>query len=456
MLPNTEDYAFSKLGSYAVYQWNEYKLAAHHKLICQKLEAVERGEITRLMIFMPPRHGKSMLASEFFPAWFMGRNPAKQVMHVTYAQELASGFGRKVRNQIKDERFQAVFKGVIPSIDSTATHRFHTNQGGVYNAIGVGGGATGKGADLLLIDDPVRGREDAESSGQRQKMKDWYQSVAYTRLMPNAAVVIIQTRWHEDDLSGWLLKEHAHENWDVLSMPAINKEGEALWHESYPVNRLLQIKEAVGSRDWNALYQQRPVPLEGGLIKLSWFNRYVEMLPLQNYRRIVISWDTAQKTKEINDYSVCTIWGEVDYEVTHLLYIERGHYDYPTLRRRTEYLAETWKPHAVLIEDKSSGISLTQELQKTRLSVIAIEPNGDKVMRAMRVSPMIEAGKVYLPVNASWLADFESEISAFPFAAHDDQVDSFTQYLNWGRNGGVIAYEEVKTNRWDDDEYGDD
>ena len=447
MQPTTEDYAFSKLGAYAVYQWNDYQLAEHHKQICLKLEAVERGEIKRLMIFMPPRHGKSMLASELFPAWYIGRNPDKQVMHITYAQELASSFGRKVRNQIKDERFQNVFKGVLASADSMATHRFHTNQGGVYNAIGIGGGATGKGANLMLIDDPTRGREEAESAGQRQKLKEWYQSVAYTRLMPNASVVIIQTRWHTDDLSGWLLEEHAHENWDVLSMPAISDDGVALWHESYPIERLTEIKQAVGSRDWNALYQQRPVPLEGGLIKLSWFNRYVEMMPLQNYRRIIISWDTAQKAAEINDYSVCTIFGEVSNSEIHLLYVERGHYDYPTLRQRTEYLAQIWNPHAILIEDKASGISLTQEMRKTRFTVIPIEPKGDKIMRAMRITPVIESGNVYLPINASWLADFESELSAFPFSKHDDQVDSMTQALNWLKGKAPNSMPIVGTTR---------
>jgi hypothetical protein len=216
-----EDYAFSRLISYAAYQWPGYRDAAHHRLIARHLEAVERGDITRLMITMPPRHGKSMLASEFFPAWYLGRNPDHYVVTATYAQELADDFGRKVKNQIEDPLYQAIFPGVGLADDSKSAKRFHIDgaiggyehaisQRGAFYAVGVGGPLTGRGAHLLLIDDPVKNREDAESEVIRRKVKDWYTSTAYTRLMPGGRIVVIQTRWHEDDLTGWLQLEHEH------------------------------------------------------------------------------------------------------------------------------------------------------------------------------------------------------------------------------------------------------
>jgi predicted phage terminase large subunit-like protein len=214
-------------------------------------------------------------------------------------------------------------------------------------------------------------------------------------------------------------------------MPAIDDDGKALWPQAYPIERLEQIKLAVGSRDWNALYQQRPTPQEGGLIKLGWFNREPPFRDPRLYRRIVASWDTAQKEKEVNDYSVCTVWGET-MTGAHLLHVERARLIYPELRDATMRIAKIWRPNALLIEDKASGVSLSQELRAaTRLPVIKIEPSGDKVVRAMRVSPTIEAGIVTLPLSAPWLADFELEVSSFPYSAHDDQVDSMTQYLAW-------------------------
>lgn len=278
LAPTAEDFAFSRLISYAAYQWPGYRDAPHHRLIARHLEAVERGEITRLMITMPPRHGKSMLASEFFPAWYLGRNPDHYVVAASYAQELADDFGRKVKNQIEDSVFGQIFPGVALAGDSRAAKRFHIQdwqggyehglkQSGAFYAVGVGGPLTGRGAHLLLIDDPVKNREEADSEIVRRKTKDWYTSTAYTRLMPGGRIVIIQTRWHEDDLSGWLIAEHKHEGWVTLDLPAINDQGEALWPEQYDVPALEKIKLAIGARDWSALYQQRPAPEEGDYFK---------------------------------------------------------------------------------------------------------------------------------------------------------------------------------------------
>lgn len=448
--PTPEDFAHSRLIAYAAYQWPSYQAAAHHRLIARHLEAVERGDILRLMISMPPRHGKSMLASEFFPAWYLGRNPSHYIIAATYAQELADDFGRKVRDQIAEASFQAIFPGCGLKGDSKSSKRFHvtkdagdalsTELDGAYFAAGIGGPLTGRGAHLLLIDDPVKNREEAESETIRRRNKDWYTSTAYTRLMPGAKVVIIQTRWHDDDLTGWQLREHAHEGWTVLSLPAIaetdddilgRKRGEPLW-DQYPLEALERIKQSLGSRDWSALYQQRPAPAEGGIFKADWFHRYAR--PQEHYREIVQSWDTAFKPGELNDPSVCTTWG-VRPDGFDLLEVYAARIEYPDLKAQTLKGAERWKPSAILIEDKGSGQSLIQDLRReTPLPVIAIQPKGDKILRASGVSALIEAGKVALPQQALWLTDFETEMLSFPNAVHDDQVDSVSQFLEWARN----------------------
>jgi len=429
--------------SYSVFQWGAYTPARHHRLISGHLEKVESGVIDRLMIFMPPRHGKTMLASEYFPAWFMGRNPDKEVIAITYSQERANDIGRKVRNQMIDSLHPKIFSDCAISPDSTSMHRFNTVQGGSYFGVGIGGPITGRGAHLLLIDDPVKNREEAESEKKRRSIKDWYVSTAYPRLMPGGAIILIQTRWHEDDLAGWLLNDHSHENWTILNLPAIaesndsiqRETGQALWPEFYPLKRLEEIKQTIGSRDWSALYQQRPAPQEGSIIKHEWFMRYRTE---PRFDRIVISLDTAYKAKEINDPSVCTVWGETD-KGFYLLYVWRDRVEYPTLKSHVLSLTEQWKSDTVLIEDKASGQSLIQDLlNHTRLPIIPVTPQGDKVIRTNAVSSLFEARRVYLPESASWLIDYETELITFPNAAHDDQVDSTTQYLSWAKDNSVL------------------
>jgi predicted phage terminase large subunit-like protein len=433
-----------KLLVFARYSWPPFRVAAHHLRIAEALARVERGECRRLIVTMPPRHGKSLLCSEMFPPWFLGRNPGKQIIAATYAQDLADDFGRKVRNLMRDPAYVSVFPGVALREDSTSAKRFHTTQGGVYVAMGVGGPATGRGADCLLIDDPIKGREDAESETSRRKLKDWFTSVAYTRLMPGGAIVVISTRWHCDDLVGWLLREHVHENWEELTLPALDDDGMALWSDRYPVERLQEIKQTIGSRDWSALYQQRPAPAEGGLVKLNWFQRYSEPPGDGFVLYRVQSWDTAVKAQQIHDPSVCTTWA-VTHQGFYLLDVHVGRYEFPALKRAAVNLFDRWQPTAVLIEDKASGQSLIQELRtNTRLPVIPIEPVSDKVTRLAAVSALIEAGRVYIPERTPWLIDFESEITTFPYAPHDDQVDSLSQALAWMQNRvGIGKYQPV-------------
>jgi len=247
--------ATETLAAFTEYTFPQYRTAEHHRLICEKLEAVERGEIDRLMIFMPPRHGKSELASKRFPAWYLGRNPDKQVITASYNSDLAGDFGRQVRNIVREQRFRNVFPSVTLAEDSQAANRWNTSAGGSYVAAGVGTAVTGRGAHLLLIDDPVKDREEAESETRRETVYNWYSSTAYTRLMPGGAVILIQTRWHEDDLAGRLLEAEAKggDKWDKLILPAILSNGQALWPEWYPIDALNRTKAAIGPRDWSAL-----------------------------------------------------------------------------------------------------------------------------------------------------------------------------------------------------------
>lgn len=434
-----EDYAFSRLIAYAAYQWPSYTDAPHHRRIARHLEMVERGEITRLMITMPPRHGKSMLASEFFPAWYMGRNPDHYVVTATYAQELADDFGRKVKNQIEDASFQAVFPGVGLADDSKSAKRFHiegslggyehaTTQRGAFYAVGVGGPLTGRGAHLLLIDDPVKNREEADSETMRKKVKDWYTSTAYTRLMPGGRIVIIQTRWHEDDLSGWLLAEHGHEDWTVLNLPAINDDGDALWPEQYDIEALERIRRALPSRDWSALYQQRPAPDTGDYFKAEWIVP-VDHIPPRSEMMIYGGSDYAV-TADGGDYTVHAVVGIDSEGHLYLLDLWRAQASSDVWVDSFCALVRKWKPIGWAEETGQikSGVGpfLVKQMIETG-SYTAREQfptRGDKAVRAQSIRGRMALQGLRVPRHAPWLADFKSELMSFPVGVHDDQVDA--------------------------------
>lgn len=434
-----EDYAFSRLIAYAAYQWPSYTDAPHHRLIARHLEMVERGEITRLMITMPPRHGKSMLASEFFPAWYIGRNPDHYVVTATYAQELADDFGRKVKNQIEDASFQAVFPGVGLADDSKSAKRFHiegslggyehaTTQRGAFYAVGVGGPLTGRGAHLLLIDDPVKNREEADSETMRKKVKDWYTSTAYTRLMPGGRIVIIQTRWHEDDLSGWLLAEHGHEDWTVLNLPAINDDGGALWPEQYDIEALERIRRALPPRDWSALYQQRPAPDTGDYFKAEWIVP-VDHIPPRSEMMIYGGSDYAV-TADGGDYTVHAVVGIDSEGHLYLLDLWRAQASSDVWVDSFCALVRKWKPIGWAEETGQikSGVGpfLVKQMIETG-SYTAREQfptRGDKAVRAQSIRGRMALQGLRVPRHAPWLADFKSELMSFPVGVHDDQVDA--------------------------------
>ena len=439
LTPSAEDFAFSRLISYAAYQWPGYRDAPHHRLIARHLEAVERGDIRRLMITMPPRHGKSMLASEFFPAWYLGRNPDHYVVTATYAQELADDFGRKVKNQIEDDAFRAIFPGVGLADDSKSAKRFHIegseggyehrlSQRGAFYAVGVGGPLTGRGAHLLLIDDPVKNREDADSELIRKKTKDWYTSTAYTRLMPGGRVVVIQTRWHEDDLSGWLLADHQHEGWVTLDLPAIGDDGKALWPEQYPLEELERIKRALPPRDWSALYQQRPAPDTGDYFKREWIHT-AETLPPREQMLIYGASDYAV-TADGGDYTVHVVLGLDPDGRMYLLDLWRGQSSSDVWVDAFCDLVLKWKPVGWAEETgqiKSGVGPFLVKRMLERAAYVAREAfatRGDKAIRAQSIRGRMAMNGLYIKKDAPFLSDLIIEMMSFPVGVHDDQVDA--------------------------------
>lgn len=432
------------LMDYTQYMLPNYRKAPHNELIAKTLDEIVNNPYhhsRRIMIFAPPRHGKSYLTSESFPAYFLGRFPNKYIIHCTYSDELALDFGNKVKHQLKDPQFQELFPNCSLKGQSQSQSKITTTAGGAYFAVGVGGAITGRGAHLLLIDDPLKGRAEADSETTRKKLKEWYRSVAYTRLMPGASIVIIQTRWHYDDLSGWLLEEQKKnprsDKWTVIDLKAIAEEGdilgrkvgEALWTSDFPIERLMSIKETLGTREFSSLYQQVPTSDEDAILKLEWFNRY-NSLPVDSYMR-VHSWDTGIKEAEVNDPTCFQSW-HMSPKGYYLADCISRRLQFPDLLRLVINLYERDKPDAVLIEDKGSGQQLLQVLRETtRIPAIGIQANVSKVFRAQAISATIESGCVYLPESSSWLYEFESQIAQFPAAAHDDYVDAMTQALGY-------------------------
>lgn len=422
--------------------------AEHHQLLNNALMRVEGGEIRRLMVFMPPGSAKSTYGTVVFPTWAMGRKAGRNIICASYGSTLAQRFGRKCRQITRGKQYRRVFGAELVA-DNRAADDWAITNGSTYMAAGILAGITGNRADGLLIDDPTKGRADADSPTIRDKVWEAYKTDLRTRLKPNGFVVIIQTRWHEDDLSGRILPADWHgqsgwvdardgERWYVICLqaectsaddPLGRQIGEWLWTDWFSPAHWAQEKRTQGSRNWSALYQQCPTPSDGGIFKRGWFNRYGA--PPLEPQMLVMSVDSAYKPGQINDPSVVSTWA-VTRHGYYLLHVWRDRVDYPTLKRTVINLAGMHGPHCVLIEDKASGQSLIQELRaETKLSVVAIEPEGDKLTRANAVSSIVEGGLVYLPEIAAWLIDWEAEVFAFPLATHDDQVDSMTQFLNW-------------------------
>lgn len=418
-------FARNNLLSYAIAQYSGYKPADHHRKIARALERVAKGECKRLMIFMPPRHGKSQLTSEFFPAWYLGHHPEHYVIFTTYAQEFADDFGRKVRNQLQDPLYKAIFPECQISQDSASASKFNTNQRGSYFAVGMGGPITGRGAHVAIIDDPTKGREDAESELQRRKQKEWYSSVLRTRLMPGGAIVVIQTRWHEDDLAGWLQSAHGHEKWEVINLPAISEEGNPLWPEMYDAKTLEGIRDALGARDWNALYQQNPIPDAGDFFKREWFKFY-DTPPTGMYIYGASDFGVTQGGGDPTEHG---IFGIDDKNNIYILDWWSGQTNSAEWINSLLDLQDQWKTMRWYGEAGVIRRAVEPQLAK-RMEERKIYPNvewmasmSDKSSRASNFQGRAANGKVYLPRQSAWASDLLNQLIRFPAGLHDDKVD---------------------------------
>lgn len=410
-----------------------YERAMHTDLLCAELEAVDRGENDRLIVMMPPRHSKTWHTSVHFPAWTMGRNPRQQVILASYAAELAWQNSRQARELFRHPLWP--FAARLRD-DSQAMNRWHTDDGGILLASGVGGALTGFGAHKLLIDDFVKNREDADSEVIREKQWGWFTSTARTRLMPGGAIVVTATHWHEDDLIGRIMNGQGAARWRLVRLPALAEpddvlgrpEGAALWPAWYDVDALAEIKQDIGSREWSALYQQRPTSDEGGIFKRAWFSDRYEQAP--EGLHVVLAVDAAFKTGVNNDYSAIVAMG-TDRLHHYVLDVTRDRLEYPELRRAILDAAERWRPRCVLIEDTAAGQSAIQELRRMRgvPPILPMRVTASKEARAQAVAPLAEAGKVRLPARGSWLGAFVDELTAFPTGQHDDQTDAFVLAL---------------------------
>lgn len=441
--------AHSNLLAYVRLQFPGYKIGPHHRQIAEALMAVERGEIKRLIIQAPPRHGKSMLTSEYFPSWYLGRNPTKYLITATYGQELADDFGRKVRNQLRSDEHRAAFPECKLSDDSQSASRFGTEQGGSYFALGVGGSATGRGADIFICDDPLKGREEADSETYRRRLKDWYASVAYTRLMPGGAVIIMNTRWHEDDLTGWVTAEHQHEDWTIIDLPAIDATGKALWPEQYDEEALDRIKKTIGQREWQALYMQKPAPDTGDYFKRDWFKSY-DRAP--KHLRIYGASDYAV-TADGGDYTEHGVIGLDPEGECYLLDWWSGQTTSDVWIETQLDLVDKWKPQCWIGESgpirRSVEPFLTRRM-KERRSLCRLEwlPSiHDKPTRCRPFQAMAASGMVYLPTKEDWAQRLLRQLLTFPVGVFDDAVDVLSllgRFLDQMRDARIPAAQPIK------------
>src|ERR1700756_2640467 len=432
----------------------------HIEIIAAKLAAVREGKICRLIINLPPRHLKSLMASIAFPAWCLGHDPSAQILCVSYAQDLADKLARDCRSIVMSPWYRQIFPTRLAP-HRPAVQEFITPRQGYRLATSTGGVLTGRGADIILIDDPLK-PEEALSDAQRKAANQWYDTTLYSRLNDkrHGAIVIIMQRLHEDDLIGHVL---AQEGWEVLSFPAIaeadevhrietiwgarcfrRRQGEALHPAREPLETLDRIRRTIGEYNFAGQYQQSPAPLGGGLVKAEWFKRYGEKDRPERFDRIVQSWDTANKASELSDFSVCTTWGVKGKEL-FLLGLFRRRLEYPALKRAVREQQSLFGATEVLIEDKASGTQLIQELIAEGChGVTRYEPTCDKIMRLHAQTAMIENGFVHIPETAPWLDEYLHEMTVFPKGKHDDQVDSTAQFLDWFKtpmaNWGIFEY----------------
>ena len=436
--------------SYVAEMWPGFVNGRHHKVMAKKFRDIAEGKIKRLIVNMPPRHTKSEFASYLLPAWFLGKFPNKKIIQCSNTAELATGFGRKVRNLVGSEQYAKVFPNVSLRQDSKAAGRWSTNHNGEYFAIGVGGTVTGKGADLLIIDDPHSEQEArlaASSPEIFDSVYEWYTSGPRQRLQPGGSIVIVMTRWSKKDLTGRILQsalERDGEKWELIEFPAILPSENPLWPEFWSYEELSALRDELPPSKWNAQYQQSPTSEEGALIKRDWWQIWdKEDPPRCDY--LLQSWDTAFSKSERADYSAVTTWGVFYHnenpEDAHIILLDamKKRMEFPELKETALRFYKEWEPDSFIVEAKASGAPLIYELRAMGIPVQEFTPTrgNDKIVRVNAISDLFASGKVWAP-QKRWAEEVIEELAAFPNSDHDDFVDSTSQALLRFRKGGFI------------------
>jgi predicted phage terminase large subunit-like protein len=429
--------------------WPEFIEGSHHKRIAEKFNDLANGKIKRLIINMPPRHTKSEFASFLLPAWMIGRKPNLKIIQSTHTTELAVRFGRKAKTLMDMPEYKDIFLTRLRE-DSQAAGKWETEQGGEYYAAGVGSAITGRGADLLIIDDP-HSEQDAMNVEALERAHEWYTSGPRQRLQPGGAIVLVMTRWNTKDLTGSLLRESGNiksDKWELIEFPAILPSGKPVWPEFWKLEELEGVKASISLQKWNAQWMQNPTSEEGAIIKREWWQKWDKEFipPLQH---VIQSYDTAFLKKESADYSAITTWGvfqrnEDSGPQLILLDAVKDRFEFPELRRVAYQQYQYWQPETVLVEAKASGLPLTYELRKMGIPVINYTPSrgNDKHSRVNSVAPLFESGQIWAPVEKEFAQEVIEECAAFPYGDHDDLVDSMTQAVMRFRQGGFIDHPE--------------
>jgi len=437
--------------------WPDFIAGRHHKIIAEKLERVAKGELKRLIINMAPRHTKSEFASYLFPAWMMGKNPKMKIIQATHTTELAVNFGRKTKNLIDSDEYKEIFPEVQLAADSKASGRWDTSKGGMYYAVGVGSNLAGRGGDLVIIDDP-HSEQTAMSVSGFDDAWDWYTGGPRQRLQPGGSIVLVQTRWSEKDMTGQLLRAMAKDpladQWEVVELPAIFDDGKPCWPEYWSLEDLTSVKASIPPSKWNAQYQQNPTGEENAIIPREWWNKW-EKKTVPNLQFVIQSYDTAFTKRETSDFSAITTWGvfypnESGQPNLILLDSKKGRWDFPELKEVALENYKFWDPDTVIVEAKASGLPLTHELRNMGIPVVNFTPSkgNDKVSRVHSVSPLFEAGMVWVP-DEVFADELIEEVAAFPNGEYDDLVDSMTQALMRYRQGNFV---QLPTDSWENDE----
>lgn len=444
---------------FAKEMWPIFISGKHHQIMADAFERVARGELKRLIINMPPRHTKSEFASFLLPSWFLGKFPEKKVIQTAHTAELSTGFGRKVRNLVSSDVYQKIFQTKLSS-DSKAAGRWNTDKGGDYFAIGVGGAVTGKGADLLIIDDPHSEQEAKQNNpAVFDQVYEWYTSGPRQRLQPNGAIIIVMTRWSKRDLTGQILKKSGGDgvdDWEVIEFPAILPSGTPLWPAFWSKKELEAIKAEIPVAKWEAQYQQNPTGNEGAIIKRDqWRIWEHEKLPFCDY--IIQSWDTAFEKNNRADYSACTTWGVFDHpdekgkDQTNIILLDafKQRMEFPELKKMALELYKQWEPDTLIIEKRAAGAPLIYELRKIGVPLSEYTPSkgNDKVSRVNSIADLFASGIVWCTGSRD-ADEVMEEMAAFPNGDNDDLVDSSSQALMRFRQGGFI---QIASDEQDDE-----